>query len=192
MVKHLSSDERARLHAAEQAASAHQRAAGGGHGSDQAIATHFYPIIFGAIAAMAVLAALALFWPALSAAHRLFCVGGRLSRRVSFLFEWLPLRLMLIPKRAKHGNAGSWRIAPLPRAYWRKPTASPDRALRFAGRRYVEIVTDHDVHLRVPQAAWDAVVADLHRRGRKGRVADGIVGAVEACAKVLETHYPVK
>ena len=192
MIKHLSSDERARLHAVEQAAEARTSAR-------LAVVTvpisdryALYPIIFGAIAAMAVLAALALFWSALSLRTGFF-VSAVVFAAVSFLFEWLPLRLMLIPKHAKRWEC--WELAH--RSFAARVLAQIDRKPGIVlfvslGERYVEIVTDRDVDLRVPQSTWDAVIADFTDAARKGRVADGIVNAVEACAKVLETHYPVK
>ena len=192
MVKHLSSDERARLHAAEQAAEARTSAR-------LAVVTvpisdryKLYPVIFGAIAAMAVLAALALFWSAL-ALRTGFFISAVAFAAVSFLFEWLPLRLMLIPKHAKHWEC--WELAH--RSFASRVLAQIDRKPGIVlfvslGERYVEIVTDRDVDLRVPQSTWDAVIADFTDAARKGRVADGIAGAVEACAKVLETHYPAK
>jgi len=192
MIKHLSSDERARLHAVEQAAEARTSAR-------LAVVTvpisdryALYPIIFGAIAAMAVLAALALFWSALSLRTGFFA-SAVVFAAVSFLFEWLPLRLMLIPKHAKHWEC--WELAH--RSFASRVLAQIDRKPGIVlfvslGERYVEIVTDRDVDLRVPQSTWDAVIADFTDAARKGRVADGIVNAVEACAKVLETHYPAK
>ena len=192
MIKHLSSDERARLHAVEQAAEARTSAR-------LAVVTvpisdryALYPIIFGAIAAMAVLAALALFWSALSLRTGFFASAVAFAA-VSFLFEWLPLRLMLIPKHAKHWEC--WELSH--RSFAARVLAQTDRKPGIVlfvslGERYVEIVTDRDVDLRVPQSTWDAVIADFTDAARKGRVADGIVNAVEACAKVLETHYPAK
>jgi uncharacterized membrane protein len=42
----------------------------------------------------------------------------------------------------------------------------------------------------VPQETWDAIVADFTDAAGKGRVADGLVAGIEACAGVLEKHYP--
>jgi putative membrane protein len=60
------------------------------------------------------------------------------------------------------------------------------------GERYVEVVTDRDVDLKVPQPVWDAIIKDFTAAAKQKRLADGLVAAVEACTKVLETHYPAK
>jgi len=192
MLKHLSADERARLHAVEQAAEARTHARFVLTTVPVSDRYALYPIVYGAIAAMAALAALALFWPALSLRTGFFAAAVVFAA-VSFSLDWLPLRLMSVPKRAKHAHAQAMAH----RAFAARILAQTDHKpgiLFFVslGERYVEVVTDRDVDLRAPQSVWDAIIADFTDAARKGRVADGIANAVEACAKVLETHYPAK
>ena len=109
------------------------------------------------------------------------------------MFEWLPLRLLLVPRHAKHWEC--WEMAH--RSFAARVLAQTDRKtgiLLFVslGERYVEVVTDRDVDLHVQQSTWDAVIADFTRAAKQGRLADGLVAAVDACTKVLETHYPAK
>ncbi len=58
------------------------------------------------------------------------------------------------------------------------------------GERYVEVIADRDIHARVPEGIWDRIVADFIAAVKAGRLADGFIAAIEACAAVLETHYP--
>ena len=112
---------------------------------------------------------------------------------VSFLLEWLPLKLMSVPKHFKHAHARQMAH----RAFAARVLAQTDRKPGIVlfvslGERYVEVVTDRDVDLHVPQSTWDAVIADFARAAKQKRLADGLVAAVDACTKVLETHYPAK
>jgi putative membrane protein len=151
-----------------------------------------YPIIYGAIVGLAVLGALALFWP--DATLRMgFLATAVAFAASSFLFEWLPLRLMLVPKHAKHWEC--WELAH--RSFAARVLAQTDRKPGIVlfvslGERYVEVVTDRDVDLRVPQGTWDAIIKDFAAAAKQRRLADGLVAAVDACTKVLETHYPAK
>jgi putative membrane protein len=149
-----------------------------------------YPLIYGAVVGLAVLGALALFWPELSLRTGFYAAAGSFAAS-SFLFEWLPLRLMLVPRHAKHWEC--WELAH--RSFAARVLAQTDRKpgiIFFVslGERYVEVVTDRDVDLRVPQGTWDAVIADFTLAAKQKRLADGLAAAVEACAKVLEQHYP--
>ena len=191
-MKKLSHDEHARLHAACEAAA--KRTSARFELVTVPVSDRYtlYPIVGGTVVGLTALGALALFWPELSlrmgflAAAALFAVS-------SFLFEWLPLRLMLVPRHAKHWEC--WELAH--RSFASRVLAQTDRKtgiLLFVslGERYVEVVTDRDVDLKVPQSTWDAIIKAFTASAKQGRLADGLVAAVDACAKVLETHYPAK
>jgi putative membrane protein len=192
LVTKLGHDERVKLHEAVEAAEARTSAR-------LAVVTvpvsdryALYPMIFGGIAALAVFAALALFW------HRLplreaFFITAVICAAVTFLMDWLPLRLMLVPRHAK--NWECWELAH--RSFASRILAQTDRKTGIVffvsfGERYVEVVTDRDVDLKVPQEIWDKIIADFTAAAKKGRVAEGLFAAVEACTKVLEQHYPVE
>jgi putative membrane protein len=149
-----------------------------------------YPLIYGAVVGLAVLGALALFWPELTLRTGFYAAAGSFAAS-SFLFEWLPLRLMLVPRHAKHWEC--WELAH--RSFAARVLAQTDRKPGIVlfvslGERYVEVVTDRDVDLNVPQGTWDAVIAEFTAAARQGRTGEAMLAAVEACTKVLETHYP--
>ncbi|MEC5325698.1 TPM domain-containing protein [Aurantimonas sp. A3-2-R12] len=56
--------------------------------------------------------------------------------------------------------------------------------------RYAEIVADAEIAAKVPQEAWDAIVADLIAAARDNRLADGYVQAVTAAGAILTAHFP--
>jgi putative membrane protein len=190
LVTHLSHDERTRLHAACQAAEKRTKARFELVTVPVSDRYALYPIVYGAIVGLAAFGALALFWPEVTLRMG-FLVTAVAFATSSLLFEWLPLRLMLVPRRAKHSHA----LAMAHHAFAARVLARTDRKPGIVlfvslGERYVEVVTDRDVDLRVPQGTWDAVIADFTRAAKQKRLADGLVAAVEACTKVLETHYP--
>jgi putative membrane protein len=151
-----------------------------------------YPLVFGGIAVMAVFAGLALFW------HRLplreaFFLTAVIGAATVFLLDWLPLRLRLIPRHAK--NWECWELAH--RSFASRILAQTERKtgiLLFVsfGEHYVEVVTDRDVDLRIPQSVWDAIINDFLEGAAKGRLGPSLLAAVEACLKVLEQHYPAE
>ena len=151
-----------------------------------------YPLVYGGITAVAVFAALALFW------HRLpireaFFITAVIAAAVTFLLDWMPLRLMGVPRHAK--NWECWELAH--RSFAARILAQTERKPGIVlfvsfGERYVEVVTDRDVDLRVPQATWDAIIQEFLARAKHGRMAEALLAAIESCTKVLEQHYPAE
>jgi putative membrane protein len=151
-----------------------------------------YPLVYGGIAAVAVFGALALFWHHLPLREAFF-LTAMIAAAVTFALDVMPLRLMAVPRRAK--NWECWELAH--RAFASRVLARNDRKTGIVlfvsfGERYIEVVTDRDVDLHIPQTVWDAIIKDFLVAAKKGRVGEGLPAAVEACAKVLEQHYPAE
>jgi len=149
-----------------------------------------YPIAYAGAAAIFVMTLLAAFFPQLSL--RLgFLIAACAAAGTAALTEFLPLRLALVPRHAK--NWESWELAH--RAFASRILAQNDRKTGICffvslAERYVEVVTDRDVDLHIPQSVWDAIIKDFLAEARRGRVGEALPKAVEACTKVLEQHYP--
>ena len=151
---------------------------------------HLYPLVYGGIVAVALFAALALFWPHLHL-RAAFFIAAAIAAAATFLLDWMPLRLRLVPRHAK--NWECWELAH--RSFAARILAQTERKPGIVlfvsfGERYVEVVTDRDVDLHVPQSTWDAIIAEFLGHARGGRVAEALLTAVESCTKVLEQHYP--
>jgi putative membrane protein len=192
LVKPLTHNELAKLHAAEQAASARIGARLAVVVTPISDRYALYPIVYGAAASVAVLALLALFVPDLSLRDGFFATAIAFGA-VSLLLELPPLKLALVPKKIKHHHARDMAH----KAFAARILSQADKKpglLLFAslGERYLEVIADRDVHRHVPQAEWDGLVAELAETARKGRIADGLAYAVGDCAKILEKHYPPK
>ena len=57
--------------------------------------------------------------------------------------------------------------------------------------RYVEIIADEGAQRHLgSNEAWERIVDDFVAAVKAGRIAEGMTGAVEACAAILATHLP--
>ena len=149
-----------------------------------------FPLLWAALAALAVGGLLALVWPALPLRES-FAIQAAVFVILSLAFDWLPLRLALVPRRFKHAQA---------RILAHREFASrilADRGQRVGvvffvslGERYVEVVAERRLHERVDEAAWEAIVAEFATAVKIGRIADGFVAAITACGDLLAQHFP--
>jgi putative membrane protein len=55
---------------------------------------------------------------------------------------------------------------------------------------HAEIVADTGIAAKVGQATWDAAMAALIAEVREGRLAEGLIAAVQAVGAVLAEHFP--
>src|ERR687886_2688491 len=71
-------------------------------------------------------------------------------------------------------------------------TAERTGVLIFASlaERYAEVIADQGIASRVSPAVWDEAVAALIAEARAGRVAEGILRAIERVGAVLAEHFP--
>ncbi len=149
-----------------------------------------YPLVWGAVLALTATGVLALLYPELPIGIG-FAVDAALFVALSLILDWRPLRLALVPRRVKHVRAHQLAH----REFAARILANAqhrDGVLFFVslGERYVEVMADRDIHARVAEGTWDRIVADFTAAVKAGRLADGFIAAIEACAVVLETHYP--
>jgi putative membrane protein len=149
-----------------------------------------YPMLYGGMAALAALGALAVFAHGLSLRSGFYISAGVFAA-VSLILEWLPLRLMLIPKHARAWEC--WELAH--RSFASRVLARNDRKtgiLIFVslGERYIEVVTDRDVDRHIKQDVWDGLIRDFTTAAKEKRIGEGLAAAVETATKVLEGHYP--
>jgi putative membrane protein len=110
---------------------------------------------------------------------------------LALVFLWPPVTMRLVPHGAKMHRAA--RLA-REQFFLRGLHETADRhgVLLFVSvaERYVEIIADRGIHAKVPEGAWDAIVADFTRTVGDGRIADGFVAAIERCGTLLAGHFP--
>jgi putative membrane protein len=185
----LSSEEHARIHAAVTEVERRTSAAFALAIVPVSDRYLLYPVIWGAILGLAAAGIAALVDPALSIGQG-FLINAAVFAVLTLVLDWLPLRLLIVPKRIKHSHAHRFAH----REFAAHIIAAQHRSsvLFFVslGERYVEILADRDVHARVAEGTWDKLVADFVAAVKAGRLSEGFVAAAEACGTLLETHYP--
>jgi putative membrane protein len=149
-----------------------------------------FPLVWAAVLALSATGLLAFLHPELGIVPG-FVINAALFIVLSLVLDWLPLRLGVVPRRVKHAHAR--QLAHREFAARILANAQHRNGVLFfvsLGERYVEIIADRDIHARVPAGTWDKVVADFIAAVKAGRLADGFIAAIEACATLLEEHYP--
>jgi putative membrane protein len=55
---------------------------------------------------------------------------------------------------------------------------------------YARIIADEGIAGRVPQSEWQGAIDALLAHVGVGRLSDGFIAAIDACGRVLATHFP--
>ena len=58
------------------------------------------------------------------------------------------------------------------------------------GEHMAEIVADEAIHAKVPENEWGDAMIAMVAEVREGRIADGMIAAVNSVGKILSTHLP--
>lgn len=105
-----------------------------------------YPIVAGAILALLLGAVLALAWPDLSL-RRVVLAQGMVFVFVTIIFDWLPLRLLLVPRKIQHTEARELARSEFVAHSLADHNQRID-VLFFVslGERYVEIIAESELH----------------------------------------------
>jgi putative membrane protein len=186
----LGADDQARIRAAKTAVE--QRTAAEFAVVVVPVSDH-YPLLgfaAAAIAALVITGIAGLAWPDLDLWDGLTIQLPALVV-LTLLFDWMPIRLRLVPRHLKHARARALAHREFA-AHIVGGGAHRNRVLLFVslGERYVEILADRGTHGLVPEGTWDRIVAEFLAKVKAGAVADGILAAIAACGQVLEKHHP--
>lgn len=105
--------------------------------------------------------------------------------------SWPPLRLALTPRAIKRARA---HRAALEQFFTRGVARTKERTgvLIFAslGERYARIIADEGIAAKIGNDEWRKALDLLRGHMREGRVADGLIAAIEECARILSEHVP--
>jgi putative membrane protein len=147
-----------------------------------------YPVIWAGCGALLATVLVALLWPKLEDRETVL-IEISILIVLMLVFDWLPIRIWLVPVRVKHAHARQ-----LAHRRFADHVAADDlhrsRILVFVSlaEHYVEIVADHATHARVAGSVWNATVDEFVAAIRAGRVAEGALAALGACGGILEGH----
>lgn len=144
---------------------------------------------------LAAIVALALPWLLVAytqfAVERILLVQSLVFLLLAILLLLPPVYIALIPRRAR--RAAAHRLAAeqfVIRGIARKKDRNGILIFVSLAERYARIMADEGIAARATQAQWQAAIDTLVTHMRQGRIADGFVGAIDACADVLTAHFP--
>jgi putative membrane protein len=149
-----------------------------------------YPVVWAGFSALAVAGIAALLRPGLNG-RSMIIVELLVLIVLTALCDWMPIRLWLVPTHVKHTHARQLAHREF-HAHFAGDKATRECILFFVslGERYVEIIADRETHARVPSNVWNKMIGDFTAAVAAGRVADGLLGAIESCGSILKAHYP--
>lgn len=160
------------------------------------LAMLFVPVLFAAVPAlpMTLLDRLTGGWGEASPRELLLVTfvamvltGGLLRAALA----WLPLRDVLTPKPTRRRRVRR-RAVELFRVGTEGRTTGKTGILIYLslGERMAEIVADEAIHTRVADTEWGDAMLALIAEVRQGRIADGMIAAVQKVGVLLAAHLP--
>jgi putative membrane protein len=107
------------------------------------------------------------------------------------VFSWAPLRILLVPRAVRRARA---HRAALEQFVLRGISRTGNRCgvLIFISlaEHYARIIADEGVAQKVHAAEWQTAIDALTMHMRDGRIAAGLIAAIERCGAVLAEHAP--
>lgn len=150
----------------------------------------YIPLLWASLVALLLPGALNYFFAWLSA-QELLLVQWLTFAGVSLLLRIPALTTRLIPRAVRH-----WRASNLARRQFLEHnlhhTTGATGMLIFVSEaeHYVEILVDRGISNRLPDATWQAIVADFTQRVKQGQTLEGFLGCIQACGVQLKQHVP--
>jgi putative membrane protein len=131
--------------------------------------------------------------PTLSQLFTLLMVLAALKFTVALLIlKWMPLRLALTPAATKHRRVRRRAIAIFKAAAERRTVGRTGILIYLSmAERRAEIVADEAITKVTTPETWGEAMASLLVDVREGRVADGMVSAIQQVGTVLAEHFPL-
>ncbi len=104
---------------------------------------------------------------------------------------WQPLRLFLVPGPIKHARVRARAITCFKVGAERRTTGRTGILIYLSMREHrAEIVADEAIAALVAPQVWGETMAGMLAEIREGRIADGMISAVEKVGAVLAKHFP--
>lgn len=104
-----------------------------------------------------------------------------------------PLRICVTPRTVREANCSRTAFEQF---FIRRLNETKNRTgvLLFVSleEHYVELIADDGINGKVKEGEWSGIVADFTEHLKKGRVHEGFVGAIGACAALLTRGFPGK
>ncbi|CAN5188523.1 hypothetical protein BH10PSE9_BH10PSE9_13820 [soil metagenome] len=149
----------------------------------------FIPLVWAMLAAL--LVPLPLIGLTLLPAAVIFAVQLGVFALLAVVLSLPAVRPLCVPAAAKRARAHGLAVQQF-LAHGLHTTEARTGALIFVSlvERHAEIVADAGIAAKVDQATWDAAIAALLAEVRQGRLAGGLVAAIEQVGAELARHFP--
>jgi putative membrane protein len=111
---------------------------------------------------------------------------------VAVMLLCLPrVRVALVPRAARRAIAHRMAMEQFAiRGIGRKQDRTGVLIFVSLAERYARIIADQGIAAHVPQSEWQGAIDALVAHMGGGRIADGFTTAIDACGKVLASHFP--
>ena len=107
------------------------------------------------------------------------------------LLQWRPLRLALVPGPVRHARVRARALTCFRVGAEQRTTGRTGILIYLSlAERRAEIVADAAIAAKVPAEVWGEALAAMLTELKAGRMADGLVAAVERVGAVLTEHFP--
>jgi len=104
---------------------------------------------------------------------------------------WQPLRLWLVPPPVKHARVRNLAVTCFKVGAERRTHGRTGILIYLSMSEHrAEIVADEAIASKVPAEVWGEAMAAMLIELKAGRVADGMIAAVERVGAVLAEHFP--
>jgi putative membrane protein len=155
------------------------------------VSSRYYGIalLWAALAALSVPPPLILFthWPV----EYIYLIQLAVFALGVALLQWEPLRYAVVPKSAKHARAHRRAVEEFLAQNLHTTTGRTGILIYVSfAEHFAELIADHAIDKKVPQKTWDLIVRELTGHLSRGELNKGLIGAIEACGKLLAKHFP--
>jgi putative membrane protein len=149
----------------------------------------FIPIVWATVVAL--IAPLPLIYLTGLPASLIYAVQLVLFVVLSLVFSHPAVKPWIVPSGVKHARARALAVEQF-LAHGLHTTEKRTGVLIFVSltERHAEIVADTGIAAKVDQAVWQSAMNRLVAEVAAGRLADGLIAAVEATGAVLARHFP--
>ena len=109
------------------------------------------------------------------------------------LIQWERFRFALVPKAVKRARAHKRSVEEFlaQNLHTTKGRTGMLIYVSFA-EHFAGLIADNAIDKKVPQETWEQIVSELTEHLRGGACEKGLIGAIEACGKLLANHFPPK
>lgn len=209
MASYLTTEDRDRISAAVAAAEAHSSGEIVTILADRSDGYTDVALAWAVVAAFTAIAALSIFpdfylgliddvtgaWASEWTHREIFAVAGTVGAikfiGMVLLQLWSPLKFFLIPRAIRNARTRARAITCF-RVGAERRTHGRTGILIYLSMRehHAEILADAAIASKVPDEVWGEAMAAMLVPLREGRVADGMIAAVERVGAVLAEHFP--